>query len=56
MPTSDGHIQVFTDANGTLQENWNDPATGHVGGWSPVAGMTVQGTPAFGGPVWPAGD
>jgi hypothetical protein len=47
IPTSDGHIQVFSDANGTLQENWYDPATGHVGGGSSVAGMTVQGTSAL---------
>jgi surface antigen len=47
MPTSDGHIQVFADASGTLQENWYDSGTGQVGGWSSVAGMTVQGTPAL---------
>ena len=47
LPTSDGHIQVFSDANGTLGENWYDPATGHIGGGSSVAGMTVQGTPAL---------
>ena len=47
LPTSDGHIQVFSDANGTLEENWYDPATGHIGGGSSVGGMTVQGTPAL---------
>ncbi len=47
VATSDGHIQVFSDANGTLQENWYDPATGDIGGGSSVGGMTVQGTPAL---------
>jgi hypothetical protein len=48
MPTSDGHIQVFTIASGTLQENWYSPANGAVGGWAHPASMGVQavGSPA----------
>jgi hypothetical protein len=33
VATSDGHDQVFADANGTLEENWFSPGNGAVGGW-----------------------
>ena len=47
IPTSDGHVQVFSDADGVLEENWYDPATGQHGDGSAVGGMTVAGTPAL---------
>ena len=47
VATSDGHDQIFADANGTLAENWFSPATGAVGGWSGVGGLQVEGAPAL---------
>ncbi len=33
VPTTDGHDQVFADANGVIEENWFSPGNGAVGGW-----------------------
>jgi hypothetical protein len=33
VATSDGHDQVFADANGVIEENWFNPGNGAVGGW-----------------------
>jgi hypothetical protein len=36
VATTDGHVQIFADANGAVEQNWFSPATGATGNWKTI--------------------
>jgi hypothetical protein len=36
VATTDGHDQIFADANGVVEQNWFSPATGATGNWQTI--------------------
>jgi surface antigen len=47
VTTSDGHVQIFYDSNGTLGENWYSPGNGSSGGGTLNPGIQVEGNPTL---------